>query len=191
VIPLLAVAAKSAAGSVWAAIRAVPWQAWALLIVAAAFLWYGESRADQREAEVRAEYDLQAAEAGEQQAQFIAELLAEQRKREQALAAEISQADHTHAQALQDLQARSDRTVADLRAGKQRLQKSWAACLSRPPATPSGAGGDDGAADDRIESAGRILRYAGQCDADVKWWQDYGNAVQRAVNGQASGAISP
>src|SRR5688572_33372608 len=63
VIPLAAAAlAKSAAVAAWSGLKSVPWQVWAFAVIVAAFLWYGESRADQREAEIRAEYDLRSEE---------------------------------------------------------------------------------------------------------------------------------
>lgn len=43
-------------GGVWGFLRSIPWQVWLFAAVVAAALWYGENRADAREAEVRDEY---------------------------------------------------------------------------------------------------------------------------------------
>ncbi len=62
--------------------------------------------------------------------------------------------------------------VADgLRAGNIRLQQRWAGCEARVSDLAASAGQPDGAADDRAESAGRILLAAAQCDAQVRGLQ--------------------
>ena len=74
---------------------------------------------------------------------------------------------------MQDAQDRADRVVADLRAGNVSLHRRWQACdatarLSAAAATPGLA---DGGADDRNESASRIVRAAAECDAQVRGLQ--------------------
>lgn len=62
--------------------------------------------------------------------------------------------------------------VADgLRAGNLRLQQRWAGCEARVPDLAASPGQPDGAADDRADSAGRIVRAAAACDAQVRGLQ--------------------
>lgn len=71
-----------------------------------------------------------------------------------------------------DAEKEAMRTVADLRSGNLRLQQRWAGCetqrLSEASATASQS---DAASWDRSESAGRIVRAAKQCDAQVEGLQ--------------------
>lgn len=89
---------------------------------------------------------------------------------ERAKAAELADIAAKYEQEKTDAQAAADRTIADLRAGNVRLQHRWAGCPAVPQATPA-AGQPDGAADDRAESAGRIVRAAAECDAQVRGLQ--------------------
>lgn len=89
---------------------------------------------------------------------------------ERAKAAELADIAAKYEQEKTDAQAAADRTIADLRAGNVRLQNRWAGCPAVPQATPA-AGQPDGAADDRIESAGRVVRAAAECDAQVRGLQ--------------------
>lgn len=62
--------------------------------------------------------------------------------------------------------------VADgLRAGNLRLQQRWAGCEARVSDLAASPGQPDGAADDRADSAGRIVRAAAACDAQVRGLQ--------------------
>ncbi len=62
--------------------------------------------------------------------------------------------------------------VADgLRAGNLRLQQRWAGCEARVSDLAAASGQPDGAADDRADSAGRIVRAAAACDAQVRGLQ--------------------
>lgn len=74
-----------------------------------------------------------------------------------------------------DAQAASDRLVADLRGGNQRLHVRWQAAnatneLSAAAAATAVA---DGGAADRYESAGRAIGAADACDAQVKGLQAF------------------
>jgi hypothetical protein len=182
IIPLLG----RLGGAVVAALRAVPWQAYALAAAVAACWWYGEARADQREAEVRAEYELRAMREAEQAQQLFAELEADHRKREAALSAEIIQADARHAQHLQDVEARSAATVAGLKSGAVQLRQHWQACLGKLPGpgqTAGTAGDPVPGADLRAADIGRVQRIAGSCDAEVIRWQQDWQAAVKAING--------
>lgn len=62
--------------------------------------------------------------------------------------------------------------VADgLRAGNLRLQQRWAGCEARVSDLAASPSQPDGAADDRADSAGRIVRAAAACDAQVRGLQ--------------------
>lgn len=79
-----------------------------------------------------------------------------------ALAAQYEQ-DKAHAQASHDA------VVADLRTGNQRLHQRWQAAIATGElsATAAATGTVDGSAEDRIQSAGRIIGAAAACDAQV------------------------
>lgn len=83
-----------------------------------------------------------------------------------------------------DAQAASDRLVADLRAGNERLHQRWqaAAATSELSAAAHAAGLADGAADDRFHSAGRIVGAADRCDAQVKALQAFALLCSTPVN---------
>ncbi|EMR0514617.1 endopeptidase [Stenotrophomonas maltophilia] len=74
-----------------------------------------------------------------------------------------------------DAQKASDLLVADLRAGNQRLHQRWQASIATAElsAAAAAASQSDGRADDRIESAGRVVGAAAQCDAQVRGLQAY------------------
>lgn len=74
-----------------------------------------------------------------------------------------------------DAQKASDRLIADLRAGNQRLHQRWQASVSTAElsAATAAASQPDGRADDRIESASRAIGAAAQCDAQVRGLQAY------------------
>ncbi|HGM6931515.1 TPA: endopeptidase [Stenotrophomonas maltophilia] len=74
-----------------------------------------------------------------------------------------------------DAQKASDRLIADLRAGNQRVHQRWQASIATAElsAAAAAASQSDGRADDRIESAGRVVGAAAQCDAQVRGLQAY------------------
>lgn len=74
-----------------------------------------------------------------------------------------------------DAQTASDRVIADLLAGNVRLHQRWqaSAATAELSAAAAAASEPDGAADDRIESAGRAIGAAAQCDAQVRALQTY------------------
>ena len=96
--------------------------------------------------------------------------LVETLETERAHAADLARIAATYEQDKIDAQAAADRVVSDLRAHNLRLQNRWAGCPAVPQATPT-AGQPDAAADDRAESAGRIVRAAAECDATVRGLQ--------------------
>lgn len=121
------------------------------------------------EAKVRAT-ELAQARAETKAAQESARLQAEQAKRYQTRSESMAATATQYQEALKDANRKHDRTVADLRSGNLRLSKLWQGCASRVSPTgeaTSGESGADGDADDRAESAGRIVRAAAECDAQV------------------------
>lgn len=72
--------------------------------------------------------------------------------------------------------------VADgLRSRALRLQDRWAGCEARVPDLAAAPGQPDGAADDRADSAGRIVRAAAACDAQVRGLQALIRSDREAV----------
>lgn len=61
--------------------------------------------------------------------------------------------------------------LASLRDGTIRLRQQWQGCEARSAQAGGTSGKPDGGADDRAESASRIVRAAAECDAQVKGLQ--------------------
>ena len=82
-----------------------------------------------------------------------------------------------------DAQKASDRLIADLRAGNQRLHQRWQATVATAELSAVAAAGSqpDGRSDDRIESAGRAVGAAAQCDAQVRALQAYALLCSRGA----------
>ncbi|SBV37843.1 conserved hypothetical protein [uncultured Stenotrophomonas sp.] len=74
-----------------------------------------------------------------------------------------------------DAQAASDRLVADLRAGNQRLHARWQAAIATSELSAAAAAASiaDGGAASRYESAGRAIGAADACDAQVRGLQAF------------------
>lgn len=70
-----------------------------------------------------------------------------------------------------DAEKRASDIGDQLRAGNLRLQQRWAGCEARVSDLAASSGQPDGAADDRADSAGRIVRAAAACDAQVRGLQ--------------------
>lgn len=73
----------------------------------------------------------------------------------------------------QDAEKSGKRVADDLRAGNLWLRKQWRGCEDRVPEAGAGSGEPDAAADDRAESAGRIVRAAEEADAQIRALQDF------------------
>lgn len=92
------------------------------------------------------------------------------RATEQKQAASFAAAEAKHQRDMTNAQANYDRNLADLRAGNLRMRAAWrcpgasGAAVSQAAAA---AGGPDAGADEREQSASRIVRAADQCDAQV------------------------
>lgn len=86
----------------------------------------------------------------------------------------VKRADTIAAKTLEEMRDAESKgaAVADgLRAGNLRLQQRWAGCEARVSDLATAPGQPDGAADDRADSAGRIVRAATTCDAQVRGLQ--------------------
>lgn len=92
------------------------------------------------------------------------------RKAEQDQAQRLAEVSTRYEQDIQDAQATADRLAGDLRAERIRLRDRWT-CPSVPAASAS-AGKPDAAADDRADSAARIIAAAAAADAQIRGLQD-------------------
>lgn len=133
-------------------------------LIACLFLWGRGLRAA-----ARADAAEQRAQASEARVEALSDVLADERakaKRANEIAAKYEQ-DKINAE------ADAKRTVDDLRAGNLRLRKLWQGCEGRLPEANGSAGEPDGQADDRAESAGRIVRAAIEADRQIEALQDF------------------
>ena len=92
------------------------------------------------------------------------------RQNEQAAGARQAQLEAQYLKDQQNAKAEYDRVVSALRAGELKLRERWRCPVSVPriagsPSEP------DASPDDGAESAGRIVRAAAECDAQVKGLQ--------------------
>lgn len=135
------------------------------LLIACLFLQVRATRAT-----VRADAERARAEASEARAKALSEVIEAERaaaKRANAIAAQYEQ-DKINAEAA------AKRTADDLRAGNLRLRQQWEGCKAGGvPQANRAAGQPDAAADDRAESAGRIVRAADDADAQIRALQDF------------------
>jgi len=95
------------------------------------------------------------------------------RQLEQALATAQAGVSEAYEKGKKDAEATGAAVTADLRAGNLRLQQRWAGCETQRLSDAAAVAGEpDAAAGDREESAGRIVRAAAQCDAQVRGLQE-------------------
>lgn len=123
------------------------------------------SRAHTATAEVRAQLADVRASIAEQREQFEREARATEQRQREALAGVAAD----YQQRMTDARATSDRVVAELRAGTERLRDHWQGCLATADlsgAASSAAGIDDGA-ELRRQGAGDLVSVAAECDAQV------------------------
>lgn len=106
-------------------------------------------------------------------AEAVRQAEADAREAERQATQRIAEVAQQYEQEKRDAQDAADRVVADLRAGNLRLHQRWQAALATGELSraATAAGEPDAAADDRIESAGRIVRAAAECDAQVRGLQ--------------------
>jgi hypothetical protein len=95
------------------------------------------------------------------------------RQLEQALATAQAGVSEAYEKGKKDAEATGAAVIADLRAGNLRLQQRWTGCETQRLSDAAALAGElDAAARDREESAGRIVRAAAQCDAQVRGLQE-------------------
>lgn len=135
----------------------------ALVLAFGAGAWVGYQPGSGQAAKARQAMAFMERDAAQQVA--IAEQMA--REAEHRHAADMARIGLEHQEALKNAQAGYDRTVADLRSGNLRLQERWRSCAANLPNAGGAGSGADAAADDRSESAARIVRAAAECDAQV------------------------
>lgn len=106
-------------------------------------------------------------------AEAAEEAIIRARAYEQKLEAAQSRVASAYEQGKRDAEAENERVVADLRSGNLRLQNRWSGCEAVRVSDATAAARElDAAIRDREESAGRIIRAAAECDAQVRGLQD-------------------
>ncbi|MDR0701301.1 MAG: hypothetical protein LBF61_02660 [Azoarcus sp.] len=112
------------------------------------------------------------AEERERLAREHTQALADVLSRERRLAQRLADESQRYEQERKNAQETSDRVARSLRSNALQLRQRWAGCeAARLPATPPAARQPDATAADRADSAGRIVRAADECDAQVKGLQ--------------------
>lgn len=98
------------------------------------------------------------------------ELLATEdaRAKEQKLIAIFQTVSQAYERGKQNAELQNKRVVADLRSGALRLREQWSACAAgNMPNSTTTPGQFNAGTGNREESAGRIIRAAAECDAQV------------------------
>jgi hypothetical protein len=98
------------------------------------------------------------------------------REKEQARAAAAAAVGEAYEKGKQDAEAAGKRVADDLRAGNLRLRERWQGCVSSAAATP---GEPDASAEDRANSAGRVIAAGDAADAQVRALQDFIRAERK------------
>ncbi|MBK0011125.1 endopeptidase [Stenotrophomonas sp. S41] len=147
----------------------------AILLLLAVVVWQRGSVSIAHRAADQAASSRDAMESERDAARAEADAVAQTLKAERGSAAAANALASQYEKEKTDAQKASDRLVADLRAGNQRLHQRWQASVATAElsAAAAAAGQPDGRADDRIESAGRAVGAAAQCDAQVRGLQAY------------------
>lgn len=137
-----------------------------LALAVAGLLWF---RGAANSAAARAARAEQSAAAAQSEIDSLRRQIADERARAQRLNEIAQQYETERANA----QAEADRIIADLRSGNLRLHQRWQACTATGELSAAAArsGIADAGADDRAESASRIVRAAAECDAQVRGLQ--------------------
>lgn len=145
------------------------------LIAVIAALWMQTSRLQRLQ--------LRAAEAQAEMAAAAASAAQAARAIEQAQALADAAIAESYERGKSDAQAAADRVVADLNAGTLRLRREWAGCETQRLSDAAAATRElDAAEQGRAASAGRIVRAAAECDAQV-------SALQALVRADRGGQL--
>jgi hypothetical protein len=147
-------------------LRAVPWQAWALLALCGLLWAFGHWRYNAGQAEVQSRWDAaEAVHAANAKAAKDAAAIIETRMRADYAAA-AARFNKENADAL----AERDAVIAGLRAGTVRVRERFRCPPARLPEAAPGSGGSDGAGEGGLlpEDAGFLLRLAGEADTAAR-----------------------
>ncbi|HEL2977504.1 TPA: lysis protein [Stenotrophomonas maltophilia] len=147
----------------------------AILLLLGVIVWQRGSVSIAHRAADQAASSRDAMESERDAARAEADTAAETLKAERGSAAAANTLASKYEKEKNDAQKASDRLVADLRAGNQRLHQRWQASIATAGLSSAAAAASqpDGRADDRIESAGRAVGAAAQCDVQVRALQAY------------------
>lgn len=147
----------------------------AILLLLGVIVWQRGSVSIAHHAADQAASTRDAMETERDAARAEADAAAETLKAERGSAAAANTLASKYEKEKDDAQKASALLIADLRDGNQRLHQRWQASVatSQLSAAAAAASQPDGRADDRIESAGRAVGAAAQCDAQVRGLQAY------------------
>lgn len=102
------------------------------------------------------------------------------RAKEQSDAQRVAELAAQYEQDKLNAEANGKRAADDLRAGNLRLRQLWQGCeASRVPGIADPAGQLDASADERADSAGRIIGAADQADAQIRALQEFIRAERK------------
>lgn len=164
--------AKAAGGMLWSVVKGLAWllggwRALGISVLLAGAMWHADRLGDRL---ATANTTIATMTTAAETARADAEAAA--RAHEQQLAKAAAAASELYERGKIDAQAAADRVVSDLRAGSLRLRREWGQCeTGRLSDAAARAAEPDGEADDRASRAGRIVRAAATCDAQVKGLQ--------------------
>jgi hypothetical protein len=128
-------------------------------------IWQRGTVAQAERAQLSAETDRDVAVAQRDNARGIIDVERKRVKRAEQVATQYEQEK-------EDAKRSGDGVAAGLRAGSARLQQRWQGCeAARVSDLGAGIAISDAGADDRSQSAGRIVGAAAECDAQVRGLQ--------------------
>lgn len=162
-------AIREVLGTLWRFLKSIPWPVWAFVIGVCLSIWYGENRADNREEEVREEYNIRDAAAAKKLAEVNAANRATEVRQAEEIASIAAQFEEDKARAIQETR---NTVLADLRSGKLRLRIPGCGNPARSGQAAAPAGIGDGQADlwgaDALNLAvADSIALADQADAHV------------------------
>ncbi|MDG9939687.1 endopeptidase [Stenotrophomonas maltophilia] len=136
----------------------------AVLLLAGIAVW---QRGTVAQAERARDYAQTAKAVAEQERDNAIAVIAVERQRVKRAEAVATQYEQEKA----DAESKGAAVADGLRSRALRLQDRWAGCEARVSDLAASPSEPDGAADDRADSAGRIVRAAAACDAQVRGLQ--------------------
>ncbi len=146
----------------------------AVLLLAGIAVW---QRGTVAQAERARDYAQTAKAVAEQERDNALAVIAVERQRVKRAEAVATQYEQEKA----DAESKGAAVADGLRSRALRLQDRWAGCEARVSDLAAASGQPDGAPDDRADSAGRIVRAAAACDAQVRGLQALIRSDREAV----------